>query len=49
VCVVCMCVCLRGCVLCVHVCVICVLGSVHVVFLSSLAIAHKCPSVFEGG
>ena len=37
------------CVVCACMCVFCVLGCVRVVFLSSLAIARKCPSVFEGG
>jgi hypothetical protein len=37
------------CVVCACMCVFCVLGCVRVVSLSSLAIARKCPSVFEGG
>ena len=43
---VCVCVCVCAGVCCVHVCVFFVF---LVVFLSSLAIARKCPSVFEGG
>ena len=43
---VCVCVCVCAGVCCVHVCVFFVF---LVVFLSSLAIARKCPSVFDGG
>jgi len=37
------------CVVCACMCVFCVFGCFRVVLLSSLAIARKFPSVFEGG
>ena len=49
VCVLCVGVFVWVCVVFACMCVFCVLGCVRVVFLSSLAIARKCPSVFEGG